>query len=238
MPTGLFQLIRLAWFLALGAMLSSFRDAWWLTRGHPGRRYVRSAARERILLGIIEALLVAGALISTHLLHGADAITALGAGGLGDGVAIPLAGSTDALTAGRVGDAATDPLAASTLPTVTLAILGVVLAIGGAVLVSASKRALGMFFTANLGVKENHTLVTTGPYSLVRHPIYLGILLFTLGSGLVFDRGAIVLLAGALVPCLLVQARIEDRLFAAHFGAEHDAYRSRVPALLPWPRRS
>lgn len=217
MPTGSLQLIRLVWFLAFGAMLSSFRDAWWLTRSQPGRAYVRSAWRQRLVLGVIEAILVAAALGSTLLLHGADSITGLWARGSGTGHP----GATDA---------------ASVAPTIALAILGVALAVAGSALVSISKRTLGALFTANLGVKENHTLVTTGPYALVRHPIYLGILLFVLGSGLVFDRGAVALLAVALVPCLLVQALIEDRIFAEHFGAEHETYRSRVPALFPWPR--
>lgn len=201
MSAEVLQIVRLAWFPALGIMLSAFRDALGLTRSGPGRQYLRTATRARIVLGVIEGLLVITAVTATVLLRGADAVTRGDAGATG-----------------------------------SLAALGIVLAFSGAMLASIAKRALGTLFTANLGVKENHTLVTSGPYALVRHPIYLGIILFTLGTGLVFDRGAVVLLAFALIPCFLTQARIEDRIFAAHFGAEHTAYRARVPSVLPWPR--
>jgi protein-S-isoprenylcysteine O-methyltransferase Ste14 len=243
MSAEVLQIVRLAWFLALGATLSAFRDAFHLTRAKAGARYLHTATRARVILGVIEGLLVVAAVTTTMLLHGADAVTAL-LGGRGP-LDLPwTAGLPGALPAGLpagspagLPDAPRDagPVDSSALA-FALAVLGVVLAWTGAMLASAAKRALGALFTANLGVKENHALVTTGPYALVRHPIYLGILLFTLGTGLVFDRGTVVLLTLALVPCFLVQARIEDRIFAAHFGAEHAAYRAQVPAVLPWPR--
>jgi hypothetical protein len=218
MSAEILQIVRLAWFLTLGAMLSAFRDALHLSRARPGARYLHAATRARVILGIIEGLLVAGAVATTLLLRRADAVTALLSG---PGLAGP---AGDAARVGSVGFA------------FALALLGVLLAATGALLASSAKRALGGLFTANLGVKEDHALITTGPYALVRHPIYLGILLFVLGTGLVFDRGAVILLAVALVPCFLVQAGIEERIFAAHFGAQHADYRARVPAVLPWPR--
>jgi protein-S-isoprenylcysteine O-methyltransferase Ste14 len=208
MSPEILQIVRLAWFPALGIMLSAFRDALGLTRSRPDRRYVRTATRARVVLGVIEGVLVIAAVAATVSLRAADSVAAL----------------------------ITGPARDSAGATAYLAILGMILAFAGAVLASVAKRALGVLFTANLGVKEDHTLVTTGPYALVRHPIYLGILLFTLGTGLGFDRGSVALLAVALTPCFLVQARIEDRIFAAHFGAEHAAYCARVPAVLPWPR--
>jgi protein-S-isoprenylcysteine O-methyltransferase Ste14 len=235
MSAEILPIVRLAWFLALGAMLSSFRDALHLTRAKPGARYLRTATRARLILGVIEGLLVVAAVMTTMLLHGADAVTAL----LGGRGSLDLPGTTGLSTGPPAGlpDAAPNAVrVGSTAAAFALAVLGVGLACAGALLASSAKRALGALFTANLGVKEHHTLITTGPYALVRHPIYLGILLFTLGTGLVFDRGAVVLLAAALVPCFLAQARIEDRIFAAHFGAEHAAYRAQVPAVLPWPR--
>ena len=235
MSPEVLQIVRLAWFLALGVVLSTFRDAVDLTRSKPGARYLRAATRERVILAVVEGLLVAAAVATTVFLDGADAVTSLldGRGGIDlpstPGLSTGAPAGLPAATRGAVSGG-------SPVLAITLAALGIALAWTGAMLVSAAKRTLGALFTGNLGVKENHTLVTTGPYALVRHPIYLGMLVFVLGTGLVFDRGAVVLLALALVPCLLAQASIEDRIFAEHFGAEHAAYRARVPAVLPWPR--
>ncbi len=113
---------------------------------------------------------------------------------------------------------------------------GGLLALAGAGLAVWAKLRLGRLFTANLGVKEGHALITDGPYAIVRHPIYFGIVLFFLGTGLAWNRAAFVGLAAALLACFSIQLRIEEGIFAAHFGAAHVDYRRRVPALFPFPR--
>jgi protein-S-isoprenylcysteine O-methyltransferase Ste14 len=231
MPAESLQVVRLAWFLSLGVLLSTFRDAWWLTSPRSGKSYLRAATRERIILGVIEILLVLAAAAIVLLGHGADSLTRwLGGGASGvSGTGGPGPASLATATPASPGTVATALPAA-------LAILGVGLSFAGAILASTAKRALGAYFSVDLGVKEGHPLVTTGPYGLVRHPIYLGVLVFILGGGLVFDHGAVVLLAVALAPCFIAQARVEEGMFSAHFGPEHAAYRARVPAVLPWPR--
>jgi protein-S-isoprenylcysteine O-methyltransferase Ste14 len=114
-----------------------------------------------------------------------------------------------------------------------LAIAGAFVSLAGAALAAWAKARLGRLFTAHLGVKENHTLVTDGPYAIVRHPIYLGISLFALGTAAVWNSLAFVVLTVGLAICFAVQLRIEERIFAAHFGSAYEEYRHRVPALLP-----
>lgn len=76
---------------------------------------------------------------------------------------------------------------------------------------------------------------TPFPYSVVRHPIYLGTLLVLWGtpllsvSGLVFNLGMMVYLTIGIV--------FEERDLHATFGEVYRSYQRRVPALLPWPRR-
>jgi protein-S-isoprenylcysteine O-methyltransferase Ste14 len=124
-------------------------------------------------------------------------------------------------------------------PTITiLGLAGALISIGGAALAAWAKARLGRLFTAHLGVKEDHTLVTDGPYAVVRHPIYLGVILFSLGTAGVWNSVACVGLAAGLGICFAVQLRIEERIFAAHFGAAYEDYRRRVPALLPTFRRT
>ena len=77
MSANILQIVRLAWFLALGAMLSAFRDALHLTRARHGAGYLHAATRARVILGAVEGLLVTAAVTATMLLPGADAVTAL-----------------------------------------------------------------------------------------------------------------------------------------------------------------
>ena len=66
-----------------------------------------------------------------------------------------------------------------------LFILGVAAVASGAILRVRCFKALGQFFTFELSIHPSHTLVTTGPYSVVRHPSYTGIYLTLLGGTLV-----------------------------------------------------
>jgi protein-S-isoprenylcysteine O-methyltransferase Ste14 len=92
---------------------------------------------------------------------------------------------------------------------------------------------LGRRFSGLVAIQPGHTLVTTGIYSVIRHPSYLGLLILTLGWGLVFRSGVGVLLAVLTVPPILARIRAEERLLNSQFGAEYDAYRARTARLLP-----
>lgn len=82
-------------------------------------------------------------------------------------------------------------------------------------------------------LREGHELVTDGPYTLVRHPIYAGLLLaagaWALADGSVMALTGLTLIAVSLA----VQIRDEERLMTAAFGAAYARYREAVPALLP-----
>jgi protein-S-isoprenylcysteine O-methyltransferase Ste14 len=118
-----------------------------------------------------------------------------------------------------------------------VAIAGALLALTGALLAAWAKTRLGAFFSPQLGVQQDHRLITSGPYAVVRHPIYLGIIDFLAGTALFLnDLG--LLLAGVLFVLYFAgQIRIEERQFAAHFGDEWATYAAHTPALLPFRRR-
>lgn len=120
-----------------------------------------------------------------------------------------------------------------------MAVAGAILALTGGLLAAWSKHTLGGLFSVHLGVQRDHRLITTGPYAIVRHPMYLGIIDFIFGSALVWNDAGLLVLAGAFVVFFLFQIRYEEDVFARFFGAEYDRYRDRIPALLPrlWPLR-
>src|SRR5579864_7896885 len=93
---------------------------------------------------------------------------------------------------------------------------------------------LGRFWARNVSRKADHRLIDTGPYALVRHPIYTGIILATLATALL--KGTVVAWAGVVVMTCgwYVKARLEERFLHGELGAAYDAYRARVPMLVPF----
>lgn len=81
-------------------------------------------------------------------------------------------------------------------------------------------------------------LRTTGIYSVVRHPMYLAVMLCAVGVTVGSGRLLALLASCALAGVLAFKARFEERLLDERFGWEYATYASRVPAVIPrWPRR-
>jgi protein-S-isoprenylcysteine O-methyltransferase Ste14 len=94
---------------------------------------------------------------------------------------------------------------------------------------------LGMLWSARVTRKEGHRVVDTGPYALVRHPIYTAILSGALWVAL--DKGTIWSLAGFVLLSIgyVLKARIEERFLRQELGeANYDAYAKRVPMIAPF----
>jgi protein-S-isoprenylcysteine O-methyltransferase Ste14 len=116
--------------------------------------------------------------------------------------------------------------------------LAVLLLMGGALyLFAASSSALGKNWSFEARMRDDHQLIRNGPYARVRHPIYLGMLLFLLGLAVAFGHYAQLIVA---VPIFLVgttiRTRIEDRLLEQQFGSAFEDYARSTPALIPRPR--
>lgn len=111
--------------------------------------------------------------------------------------------------------------------------LGVVLFAAGGALRIWPVFVLGRRFSGLVAIQPDHRLATSGPYRVVRHPSYLGLLVNSLGWALAFRSAVGVLLTALLIPPLLARVRSEEKLLRAEFGAEYDAYRARTFRLLP-----
>lgn len=111
--------------------------------------------------------------------------------------------------------------------------LGVALFAAGGALRMWPVFVLGHRFSGLVAIQSEHELVTSGIYSVVRHPSYLGLLVNSLGWCLAFRSGVGVLLTALLVPTIFARIGAEERLLHAHFGAEYDAYRARTSRLIP-----
>jgi protein-S-isoprenylcysteine O-methyltransferase Ste14 len=115
--------------------------------------------------------------------------------------------------------------------------VGTVLVVAGVVLMIWARLALGAMWAGRPMIQEHHELHTDGPYRLVRHPIYTGLLAVMAGLTLIAGFGSTVVILVFVIGWLLWRVRVEDRLLIATFGEQAREYQAAVPALVPGARR-
>ena len=93
---------------------------------------------------------------------------------------------------------------------------------------------LGRLWSSAVTVKEAHRVIDTGPYALVRHPIYTGLLEAALASAVATGTAVSVAGFGLVALGIWLKARLEERLLGSALGpGAYRAYRRRVPMFLP-----
>jgi protein-S-isoprenylcysteine O-methyltransferase Ste14 len=97
---------------------------------------------------------------------------------------------------------------------------------------------LGRLWSASVRVKEHHRVVDTGPYAMVRHPIYTGIIVAGIATAALRGTAAAFLGAAIMTVSWYIKARMEEGFLREQLGAaEYDAYARRVPMLVPFRMR-
>jgi len=93
---------------------------------------------------------------------------------------------------------------------------------------------IGRNWSGTITVKEDHDLITSGPYSLVRHPIYTGLLLALSGFALARGEWRGIVAVALATWAFWRKLRIEERWMREQFGAAYEEYSRRVAALIPF----
>jgi protein-S-isoprenylcysteine O-methyltransferase Ste14 len=116
----------------------------------------------------------------------------------------------------------------------SVAVAGAVVTYAGLALAIWARVILGRNWSAAVTIKHEHRLIRSGPYAVVRHPIYSGLLLALLGTGL--DVGEVRALAAVAIAFLVwhFKSRTEERFMVEQFGREYEEYRRRTRALVPF----
>ncbi len=95
-------------------------------------------------------------------------------------------------------------------------------------------RSLGRFWSVHVEIRDNHELVETGPYRLVRHPVYTAAILEVFGAVLLLQAYltslAILVL---IVPSIMYRIRIEEEALIKKFGEDYRKYMDRTGSLFP-----
>ena len=112
--------------------------------------------------------------------------------------------------------------------------IGAVLVVIGLLFTVWAREHLGRNWSDVVTIKVDHELVTSGPYRVVRHPIYTGLLLAFLGTAIARGEWRGLLAVALALWAFWRKLRVEERLMREQFGAAYEEYGERVAALIPF----
>lgn len=113
-------------------------------------------------------------------------------------------------------------------------LIGAGFVIAGSVLFGYARYELRKWYSGHLSVKKEQVLVQSGPYSLVRHPAYLGYLLMAVGVSLGYASVLAVINLFFLIICFRYRIKIEEKLLVAHFGQAYLLYAEKIKKMIPF----
>ena len=128
-----------------------------------------------------------------------------------------------------------DPLNHRVIPHVeALAWIGVGLCIAGLAFCIWARFTLGRNWSGVVTLKGGHELITSGPYALVRHPIYTGLLTMFVATVIVLGHFAGIIAVPFVFVSFWLKLRYEEKLMLQQFPVEYAAYQQRVKRLIPF----
>lgn len=110
---------------------------------------------------------------------------------------------------------------------------GAALTAGGMLFSVWARQYLGKNWSQAVTLKAGHELIASGPYALVRHPIYTGLLLAFAGCAVARGEWRGLLAVALVFGALWHKLKLEEKWMRAQFGEAYEAYSRRVKALVP-----
>jgi protein-S-isoprenylcysteine O-methyltransferase Ste14 len=112
--------------------------------------------------------------------------------------------------------------------------LGAAVTVSGLLFAVWAREHLGRNWSHSVSIKQGHELITTGPYALVRHPIYTGILVGFVGLAIAISQ-----VRGFVVVVLILlgfweKLSLEEQWMRSQFGEAYARYIHRTAALVPY----
>ena len=118
--------------------------------------------------------------------------------------------------------------------TLNVSYAGLAVTVAGLALAVWARFQIGRNWSGLIEVKEGHRLMRTGPYAIVRHPIYSGFMLATLGTAIAFGEISGLIAFVMILAAWGYKSRLEETAMIEHFGEEYEAYRRKVKGLIPF----
>ena len=112
--------------------------------------------------------------------------------------------------------------------------LGAAVTVAGLLFAVWAREHLGRNWSRSVTIKQGHELITTGPYAVVRHPIYTGILTGFLGMAIAVSEVRGFIAFAIMFLALWVKFRMEEKWMRSQFGETYAAYSRKTAALVPY----
>jgi protein-S-isoprenylcysteine O-methyltransferase Ste14 len=112
--------------------------------------------------------------------------------------------------------------------------LGAAVTIAGILFAVWAREQLGRNWSRSVTIKQGHELITTGPYAVVRHPIYTGILTGFLGMANAISEARGFIAFVLIFLALWIKLRIEEQWMRSQFGETYATYSHQTAALVPY----
>lgn len=116
--------------------------------------------------------------------------------------------------------------------TTTVQGIGLLVTAAGAAIAILARAFLGANWSGRVTIKQGHELIRKGPYAVVRHPIYTGLLLSVIGTAIAFGAVRHVIAIPLVIRGFWIKIQEEERLLAEQFGEQYAAYRREVKGTL------
>jgi protein-S-isoprenylcysteine O-methyltransferase Ste14 len=112
--------------------------------------------------------------------------------------------------------------------------IGATVTVAGLLFAIWARRHLASNWSSSVTIKQGHELITSGPYALVRHPIYTGILTGFLGTAIALAQVRGIISLVLLFISFWAKFRKEEEFMRSQFGETYAAYSHRTSALVPY----
>jgi protein-S-isoprenylcysteine O-methyltransferase Ste14 len=112
--------------------------------------------------------------------------------------------------------------------------LGLALTFGGCAFAVWARATLGSNWSSTVTVKQDHELILRGPYAVVRHPIYTGLLLALTGTVIAVGEIRAFIGLGLAFIAFLLKSAAEEKFMREEFSTEYVQYSQRVRRLIPF----
>ena len=122
----------------------------------------------------------------------------------------------------------------SFLPAIWFTVAGLLITIAGLAFAIWARVHLGKNWSGMPTIREEHTIIRTGPYRFVRHPIYSGLILALTGTAIGIGYFIIFCCVILIFGLFVIKFRMEEKFLLEEFGEEYVRYKRDVKALIPF----